>query len=622
MDAEPVIGNHESDLTLRRSEARLRALAEATTSAIWRIDANGDLLDAPQDRWPYLTDLDPETLASEWLAAVHPDDRAPGNAIWWEAIAAGHAFSFEQRVRQGDGSFRHYAVRAVPVRDDDGAIREWVGADIDVTERTRAEAALRDSERRLRQLADAMPQVVWVADAAGAVRYYNDRVTAFAGVKRSAEGAWDWQPMIHPDDLAPTLAAWNTAMGEGLPYAFEHRIQMEDGRYRWHLSRALPIVDEAGMVAAWYGTATDIDQIKVAERELDLRRREFETLIEHAPDIIARFDRHLRYLYVNPAMQRMTGRPVKDFIGKTNADLGMPPEFVADWEDALRAVLAHGQEHYFEFPFVTPDGVRHYRTRLMPERSPAGSIGTLLSVTYDVTDRVRAEADRLALLDALAHDLKNPLTTITMQAQLMLRHLARHGVPDSEMLEARLTNFAGLAAHMNALIDTLDQHARVATGPGTELEREPVDLVALVEEGLDQVRQSGVSHPISLDAGVSPLTGFWDRAQLLRVLENIVSNAVKYSPGGEPIHVKVLHQDKQAVVTVHDEGLGIPVADREAIFTFRQRGSNVGDIPGSGVGLASARQIVERHGGSIAVESTEGAGSTFTITLPLEPPTT
>lgn len=620
MDGKPLHGNDEPEPALRRSEARLRALAEATTSAIWRIDAGGDLLDAPLDRWPHLTDLDPDTLATEWLAAVHPDDRAPGNAIWWEAIAAGHAFSFEQRVRQRDGSFRHYAVRAVPVRDDDGAIREWVGADIDVTERTRAETALRDSERRLRQLADAMPQVVWVADAAGTVRYYNDRVTAFAGVKRAADDAWDWQPMLHPDDLAPTLAAWNAAMDGGSPYAFEHRIQMVDGSYRWHLSRAVPVVDERGSVTAWYGTATDVDEIKVAEHELELRRREFETLVEHAPDIIARFDRDGRYLYVNPAITRMTGRDIADFPGRTNGELDMPHPFVDLWRDSCQKVLASGQEHYFEFAFTSPEGPRHYRTRLKPERSPTGEIATLLSVTYDVTDRVRAEADRLALLDALAHDLKNPLTAITLQAQVMVRQLARNGMPALEDLEARISGFAVLATHMTALIDELDEHARAATGPGEDIDRVDVDLVVLIEECLDQARRSGASNPITLEASEPSLIGAWDRSQLQRVLDNVVTNAVKYSPGGEPILVQVGRQGDRAIISVADRGLGIPQADLDGIFEFRRRARNVGNIAGSGVGLASSRQIVERHGGSIAVESTEGVGSTFTISLPLNQP--
>lgn len=606
---------------LRRSEARLRALAEATTSAIWRIDASGDVLNATEARWPLLTDLPAEVLAAEWLAAVHPDDREPGNAIWRQAIAKGQPFSFEQRVRQCDGSYRHFAVRAVPVHDGTGAIQEWVGADVDVTERTLAEAALRESEQRLRQLADAMPQVVWVADAAGSVYYYNSRVTAFAGVHQSAAGTWDWQPMLHPDDLAPTLAAWEEAMRLQAPYAFEHRLGMNDGSFRWHLSRAIPVIGALGLVEAWYGAATDIHLIKVAEQEIERRRREFETLVEHAPDIIARFDREQRYLYVNPAIMRMTGRDIADFPGRTNAELDLPAAFVDLWRACCQEVLASGQERYFEFTFASPEGPRHYRTRLMPERSPAGEIETLLSVTYDVTDRVRAEADRLALLDALAHDLKNPLTAMTLQAQVIVRQLARKGMPSREDLESRISGFAGLAAHMTDLIDELEEHARVATGRGEELEWANVDLVALIEDCLDQARQSGATNAIILEASEPALTGVWDRSRLQRVLENIVANAVKYSPGGAPIVVRVGRQGDRAVIAVMDRGLGIPAADVDGVFEFRRRAGNVGNIAGSGVGLASARRIVERHGGAITVESIEGIGSTFTIVLPLGQPT-
>jgi signal transduction histidine kinase len=208
-----------------------------------------------------------------------------------------------------------------------------------------------------------------------------------------------------------------------------------------------------------------------------------------------------------------------------------------------------------------------------------------------------------------------------LQAQVMLRQLARDGLPSLADLEARFATFVGLATHMTALIDDLDEHARTVTDPSENLDLVAIDLVTLIEECLDQARQSGASNPIILETSEREIIGVWDRSQLQRVLENVVANAVKYSPGGEPIHVTVTRQDDRAVIAIADQGLGIPAADIDDIFAFRRRGSNVGAIAGSGVGLASVRQIVERHGGVITVQSTEGIGSTFTITLPLGHPT-
>ena len=280
----------QEDDALRESEARFRALASATAAAIWTIDASGDLLDSPRQRWPHLTDLPPDELASEWLAAVHPDDREPGDRRWWEGIAAGQPFRFTQRVRQRDGSYRHFEVRAAPVHAADGTVREWVGADIEITTQKRAELALVASEGRFRSLADAMPQVVWIADPEGNVTYYNSRVIQFHDSVSTGQDAWDWRPAIHPDDVDATEAAWQDAVASRAPYAHEHRIQMADGTYRWHLSRAHPVLDLSGEIETWYGTATDIDDLKQAEIALKEHRTRLQTGIDVAGFGLAEFD--------------------------------------------------------------------------------------------------------------------------------------------------------------------------------------------------------------------------------------------------------------------------------------------------------------------------------------------
>ena len=138
----------------------------------------------------------------------------------------------------------------------------------DVTERKRSEETLRRSERRLQEMADAMPQVVWVADADGNVTYYNHRVQEFFGFEQDAQGHWNWRPGVHPDDAKATGEAWAAATRGGTYYSIEHRLTMLDGSYRWHLSRAIPIKDSSGRTRQWYGTATDIHDIRQAQEAL------------------------------------------------------------------------------------------------------------------------------------------------------------------------------------------------------------------------------------------------------------------------------------------------------------------------------------------------------------------
>ncbi len=132
----------------------------------------------------------------------------------------------------------------------------------------RAEAALRDSEMRFRHLADAMPQLVWMAGPDGKVDYYNERHVEYSGIAQKEEGNWQWSPVLHPEDEAATVEAWNQAVSTGKLYEVEHRVRMTDGSYRWHLSRGIPVRGPHGLVVRWFGTATDIHDLKQAEVDL------------------------------------------------------------------------------------------------------------------------------------------------------------------------------------------------------------------------------------------------------------------------------------------------------------------------------------------------------------------
>jgi PAS domain S-box-containing protein len=138
----------------------------------------------------------------------------------------------------------------------------------DITERKQAEVALRESEQRFHSLADSMPQLVWTALPDGTVDYYNQRYQEYREIKPVEGAAWEWGPVLHPDDLQPTVDAWHRSVETGEIYQIEHRVQISDGSYRWHLSRSVPMRDKSGQVIRWFGTATDIHDLKVAEERL------------------------------------------------------------------------------------------------------------------------------------------------------------------------------------------------------------------------------------------------------------------------------------------------------------------------------------------------------------------
>lgn len=234
----------------------------------------------------------------------------------------------------------------------------------------------------------------------------------------------------------------------------------------------------------------------------------------------------------------------------------------------------------------------------------------------------RALRTREDFLAAASHDLRNPLAA-ARSANDLLGLALRRGMLSGERLEGSVARIESACRHMAALIDSFLDVARLETGAPLDLVDADLDLVTLVREVVDEIRLMQPRHAIELTAP-SRLVVRADADRLRRAVANLAGNAVKYSPGGGRIAVQLERSSDGAwvVLSVTDEGIGIPAADLVRVFERFERGSNVvGRIPGTGIGLAGARQIVEQHGGTIEVQSRLGAGTTVTVRLPCTPDT-
>jgi signal transduction histidine kinase len=229
--------------------------------------------------------------------------------------------------------------------------------------------------------------------------------------------------------------------------------------------------------------------------------------------------------------------------------------------------------------------------------------------------------DRLAII---VHDLKNPLTSIKAYAQLLQRRAAQGSAREYELtaMEA-LSTIESEANTMHRLIEEVLETPRSSSATAVTVRPEQVDLVELTERLVKQSRTMAAGREFRMQtAPPGTLVGCWDPMRLEQVIGNLLSNAVKYSPAGSTIAVTVapeLHGDTRwAGLSVRDQGMGIPATELPRIFDPYYRARNVQTgIPGTGLGLASARQIVELLGGTIGVESTQGSGTRFTVKLPL-----
>jgi PAS domain S-box-containing protein len=320
---------------------------------------------------------------------VLPADRRP---MQWAAATGKSIEGFEYEIRFADGAHKHLFANAAPLFDDAGEVRGAIGALIDITERRHMETALRESEERYRQLADAMPQLVWTANPDGIVDYYNARAAEY-GIAASLEPTNDdWAPAIHPDDLAPALESWRDAVAGGQAYQKEHRVLMADGGYRWHLSRAQPQRNEEGVVVKWFGASTDIDDLKRAEEAL---HRKSATLLQ---------------------AQRCAGAGVWDVdLGNNSVtwsepyyDLyGLPKSVepsLSIWMDSVhpddresvraeceRALAARDEQH-LEFRILRDGQVRWLQSEGRVICDSANRPARVTGIIWDITERKRAEA--------------------------------------------------------------------------------------------------------------------------------------------------------------------------------------------------------------------------------------
>ncbi|HEY9620169.1 MAG TPA: PAS domain S-box protein, partial [Crinalium sp.] len=262
----------------------------------------------------------------------------------------------------------------------------------EIAERKRSEAALKESEEKFRQLTGTIREVFWMTNRDGTeILYISPTYEQIFG--RSPEYLYQnplsWTDPVIPEDKERVIAFWNTLPQES--FELEYQIEKADGTRRWIWDRGSVIYNEQGEVYRLGGIIEDITEQKELEANLRQREQEFRTLAENSPDIISRFDRQFRYIYVNPAIEAATGWPPDSLIGKTFRDLDLPAELVEEWEAKLTHVLTTGREEATAFGYQTPTDYRYYRSRLVPEFGSNGSVVSVLCITSDITQLKQAE---------------------------------------------------------------------------------------------------------------------------------------------------------------------------------------------------------------------------------------
>jgi formate hydrogenlyase transcriptional activator len=268
---------------LRQSESELRQLIDAVPHHIFVLGPDGSRLYTNQVAREYhgLTPDDPQEDRPAMF--VHPDDREGVLSERQRLISRGVPYELEARLLRQDGQYRWFLIRGNPLRDEQGRIIRWYGTRTDIEDRKRAEEKLRQDERELRRITDAIPQAISVLAPDGKTLHANEFVLDYTGLSLEDVKADDFRArLFHPDDLERLRDERRKALSRGEPFEAELRARRKDGQYRWFLVRYNPFRDETGNIIRWYATGTDIEDRKQAEERVQKENLALREEIDHS----------------------------------------------------------------------------------------------------------------------------------------------------------------------------------------------------------------------------------------------------------------------------------------------------------------------------------------------------
>lgn len=493
----------------------------------------------------------------------------------------------------------------------------------------RVEDALRMSELRLRLLVDTIPGLIVILSPDGAVEQVNRQVLDYFGRPLEVLRRWGTGDAVHADDLPRTIAAWTQAVASGVPFENEHRLRRADGAYRWFQARALPLRDSDGRIVRWYMLITDIDDRKRAEDALRAREHDLRSIIDTMPGYVATMSAAGDIQLVNKPILDYTGRSVEELQDWANTDTVHPDDLahvIAAWKDAIETATLLEYEHRLR----RADGAyRWFHLRGLPLRDEAGAILRWYVLLNDIDDRRNAEealrrtqarlsrAAQVAtvgeLAASIAHEVNQPLSAVVANGHACLRWLSATPPNLEKALEAadRIVRDGKDAGEVVRRVRSLFKRAAVE-----QVAVDVNEVIAQMLRILDGERVRDIIVETDLEGDLPPVWG--DRVQLQQLVLNLLQNGLEAMESvlGRPRRLTIRstrQADGLARIEIRDCGVGLkdPATVFEPFFTTK--------VNGLGMGLAICRSIVEAHGGQLWAVSDGAHGTTFCVTLPLQP---
>ncbi len=544
-------------------------------------------------------------------------------------------------------------------------------------EHARLHAEVRESESQFRELANAVPTLVWIGDADDHASYLNDRWYAYTGRTPEESLGDGWKQVLHPEDVDRVLAASKDAKEREGPYAVECRYRGADGSYRWFLARAVPVRDASGRTVRWFGTSTDIHDAKQTRETAELLNRvgpvlaaelDLQKVTQSVTDIATRLTAaEFGALFHNVKNEQGESYMLYTLSGvdpRTFAGFPMPrntPVFAPTFAGTgvVRSNDITKDPRYGQNPpyHGMPTGHLPVRSYLaVPVVSRSGEVLAGLFFGHSETGRFtewhehmvsgiaaqaaialdnarlfnevrtaresaersneelrRANADLEQFAYSASHDLKEPLRMVSIYTQMLQRKYRQKLGSEAD---GYLNYIVTGAQRMEELVHDLLEYTQAAPMSQTDIIA-PVEADHALAKALANLRRAIDESGATINRGPLP-TLLVAEVHLAQLFQNLIENAIKYRGDQPPrIHIEAVPAGELWRISIHDNGIGIPPKYAEQVFGIFKRLHTSDQYSGTGIGLAICQRIVHRYGGRIWVESEgQGRGSTFSFTLP------
>jgi PAS domain S-box-containing protein len=611
-----------SPAAFRKSQQWLRALLAHSYDAIVLTGSDGTTLFASPSIEHVLGYSPEEYMALNRTESIHPDYLAQGIAFFRDLLQHPSVTFPPQhtRFRHQDGSWRWIEYTATNLLTD-LAVGAIVFNFRDITERKEVEA----NQYLLAAIVSSSDDAIVSKTLDGIITSWNVAAEKMFGYN-AQEAIGQHITLIIPEKLhhEEEVIIQKLRKGERIEH-FDTIRQRKDGTTLAVSLSISPVKDKQGKIIGAAKIARDISERKQLEDELRRSKQQLVVIFENIADGIIVYNPDNQIIYANETAAHMNG------FSSVQAMLDMPPYTIAtqfelfDEHEAPfplsqlphRRVLAGEQKAEAIIGYrksSTTYAMQWSISKARPVFDAQGKLLLVITILHDMTERMLAERRKDEFISMASHELKTPVTSMKGFGYVLERRLRKQG---DEQALLFLDKMDRQLNRLSALISELLDISRMQSGK-LAFQQEAFDLSALVKETVENIQQTTQTHNLCLEEA-APAQVVGDRDRIGQVLINLITNAIKYSPQGDTVKLRVSIDADQAVVSVQDFGIGIDQQHHDKIFERFYQVTDPEDrtYPGLGIGLYICSEIMRRHRGRIWVQSSKGQGATFYMSLPL-----